>query len=469
MSEFVPNSLMAVCGIFLLPVLLWFVQQRQTRNTWTYGIVFLIVFSRGTLELLGVSSTLIRIVIEVFILVLFYQHVLAINKLKKAVLPSIGWLVFFLIVSAISVSLNSTNTGLFLLYLRDYLAMPLFFYSATNTFFNQREKSLLITLLKYLFIAQIGAGLLKWGIVGVMEPYIGTMNVLGGSLTVLISLIGVAYCLADYLFSRNRKQILWIAGFLLFAIIGTKRAVVFYVPILFLLLTLVHQLRFVSRQSKLTHRIILISGLSVILVYFSLRLIPTLNPEQKVWGSFNLNYALDYSERYMTTGAGSEVEIGRSEAPLYVINLLYNDNFFNMLLGYGAGHLVKSSLNQNIAKAGSHQDLSEKLYGVGYAARTGFIQLLLQVGILGLGLYTAWLFSLYRTYRHKFISLLQRDYAKKSYLLFIGLWFVLIIDFFTYSITSVQISSMAFVFFWFLATFSNLRKDTSIRKHENTY
>ena len=193
--------------------------------------------------------------------------------------------------------------------------------------------------------------------------------------------------------------------------------------------------------------------LSIAIFYSSIRLMPSLNKERDVGGSFDMEYALNYSESYLTTGAGAVEQIGRTEAPFYILNFLSDDNVYNFLLGYGAGHLIKSSFNTSLQDEGSQVELTNTLYGVGYGARTAFLQILLQTGVLGLICFLLWLFSVFRFTKKNSKPHISNFLSVRNYLFYMTCWLIFLIDFFTYSVTIVQISSVAIVFIWCIANY----------------
>lgn len=446
---------MALAGVVLIPVLIWFLKQRLTRNLLLFAFLFIVVFARGTLELLGIPFSIIRILLELLVIWIFIKGIFLYKSSANKKFPGLTWLILFLAVSLLSVVLNQLSFLNLFLFFRDFLMIVLFYYGVLNIPLSWNEQHVLKKLIIFLFIAQIGANIIKYFIFqDIIEPYIGTMANFGGSLTVIFALIGGSYTLALYFSTRRNFFLLYTIGFILFSLLGGKRATVVYFPIIFLFLAVCYQVYFENVKSRGAKQLILFIVLSFGLVYSSVRLMPSLNKERKVGGSFDIEYALSYSERYLTTGAGAVKQVGRTEAPAYVFNLLYSDNSYNFLLGYGAGHLVKSSLNKEIEKTGSQDDLTKSLYGVGYGARTAFLQLLLQVGILGLAVYLFWLLSIFLFSKKQLVFAMHHNGSPKNFLFFVSLWLVLVIDFFTYSVTMVQVSGVALVLFWFMAQYS---------------
>ena len=91
---------------------------------------------------------------------------------------------------------------------------------------------------------------------------------------------------------RNWKSWLFIAGLLLVGIATGKRAVILLFPLLFMVLSV-----YVCKK-KYSNRIWMIVAAAPFLFYLGVRLTPTFNPENKVWGSFDLEYMMNYTENY---------------------------------------------------------------------------------------------------------------------------------------------------------------------------
>lgn len=174
---------------------------------------------------------------------------------------------------------------------------------------------------------------------------------------------------------------------------------------------------------------------------------PSFNQERQVWGSFDLDYALDYSEKYLSTGAGAIEEVGRSAAPVYLFTKVASDSTTHLLFGYGAGHLIKSGFNPLISKTGTQTDATMELYGVGYGARTAFLQLFLQVGIIGLFLYVAIWIKLFIGAKKYLTRYRKLNNNKTMEEILLGFFIVFILDFFSYSVVVTQINPVTFIIF----------------------
>jgi hypothetical protein len=443
--DFSINPLMALCGIPLIPVAAWYFKQKSSLKTFIFGFLILFTFSSGTIEILGISKPLIRLVSESLVIILLIFSVISNSKKMTFRIPGFYFLTGFTVFSLISTAISNTSLSLLLLFYRDYIFIFLLFYATFNLRFTDYEIKLLLKLSLLCASVQIAANFIKYLVSGsIIEPYVGSMAVLGGSLTIIFALTGSAYAIVMYLDSKNTKFLLLLIGFIAFSIIGGKRATVVYVPLLYLILLIRHQITNGIKPMILFKQITLFIIIFLTIIYLSIRLMPSFNQENKVWGTFDLDYALDYSERYVSTGAGAIDEIGRSAAPAYILKNTASDSFVNFYFGYGSGHLIKSSLNPLISRLGSQNELTKDLYGVGYGARTAFLQLFLQVGIFGVFLYLCIWYKFFR-FAQRNLSTYDHKKSKSAYLILFGFSLVFLIDFFTYSMVVTNINSVTII------------------------
>jgi hypothetical protein len=445
-GNFTPDSVMALAAVAVFPVFIWFFLKRITLKLFLFGSLLLLVFSRGTLEILGISTVVTRIAAEALVIACFVFTVFMAKSSGKKI-PGFYLLLLFSVTSFASIALNDVNGAMLLFFFRDYLIPIVFFYAIFNASMSDRELRLIGKLIAFLLISQIVANFIKVIVLGdIVEPYIGTMANLGGSLSIMFSLMGAVLSLSLYLISRRKMYLIVLLGFIAFSVIGEKRAAIVYIPFIYLFLLAVYQYQRGAQFGYVFKQIFLFFCVSVILVYASLRIMPSLNPERQVWGSFDMDYALDYSSRYLTTGGGAIEQVGRVQAPVYLLNRAASDSNLHLLFGYGAGHLIKSKFNNLTERSGGQSDLTMELYGVGYGARTAFLQLFLQVGLVGVGLYLAlWL----KVFRAAYIRVGQQydDLQTKRFgaLLILGFAVVFLIDFFTYSVVFVQLGVISIV------------------------
>ena len=132
------------------------------------------------------------------------------------------------------------------------------------------------------------------------------------------------------------------------------------------------------------------------LFYLGLRLTPSLNPENKVWGSFDIDYALNYGKAYsmgeIDEDGNREKGIGRVGATLLMIDWIkdYNNYDVHSWFGHGAERIFTSN---------DYEDYYDKDYNFGINHRgsmTGAVMWYLGFGIVGLVLFMIYYLSLFR-------------------------------------------------------------------------
>jgi hypothetical protein len=171
-----------------------------------------------------------------------------------------------------------------------------------------------------------------------------------------------------------------------YGIAGGKRATVFFLPVIFLLLLAVYNYKIFLRPKIFISAFFIIS----IFTYTTVRLLPTLNPDKEVGGRFSLEYLFKYTNEYNTAETKSMGAIGRVSALNTALDIVSKKGAINFLFGNGPGTLTKTSItgfdNRNVVK---------EEYNIGYGV-TAFIYLFIQSGVLGALFYLLFILSLGR-------------------------------------------------------------------------
>lgn len=446
------SKILAICAIAVFPVIVWFLKNRVSRSTTLLGIYVICLFLKGSVDLIGINSTITRFILEGVALGIFFATI-------KRQWPGGIWLIIFIFASLVSLVLpgSRSNIVLFILFLMQYLELPLLFIAFVNMQFDAREQSLLTRLVVYLCVSQIFASIIKFFIIGVSEPYIGTMSVHEGGITTIFSLAGFASAIGVYFISHKNK-FLWMAlGFVIFAIVGAKRASVFYIPLMYIVTLLFYKL---MGDRKVHIGRYVVSGLLLVpvLFYFMARVNPSFNPERKVWGTFDLAYILDYSDAYL----GGEMDsnqtyqsIGRGNAFAYIHQQVNSERFSHILFGNGAGELIQSAFNPNIILANNSTELyTLKQYGVGYGFAPGYLRLLVQIGYVGTFAYVFFfvviLFRLLS--KNKMLFRLTSSNAYRAMALCsIVCCFVVLFIFIQYSNSAIALNAAGVSLMWFIS------------------
>ena len=195
---------------------------------------------------------------------------------------------------------------------------------------------------------------------------------------------------------RNWKSWLFIAGLLLVGIATGKRAVILLFPILFLVLSV-----YVCKK-KYSNRVWIVIAAAPLLFYLGVRLTPTFNPENKVWGSFDLEYMMNYTENYamgkVEDGEEREHYTGRVGSALLFWNVLIDiDNYSSStLLGNGVEKAYSSSIDRE-----AYNNYGRE-FGLKHRGDiTGVLMLHIAVGIVGVILFVIYYWFLFRLIPYK--------------------------------------------------------------------
>lgn len=386
-------------------------------------ILWFIVFFYGIIELIDFYPIpIIRGLVPLIVIILF----LNIIRKKRLIIPHISIFLFFTFTCIISAIINNINLSNFIKFFNFFLIPYLYLIVIINEN-NLKLLKLIKKLILFLFFLQIPASIIKYILVGQSEEYIGTISVREGSLSTIIPMIAISYLFSQYLYRRNKINILFIVLFVLFGLIGGKRAIVFFVPSLIIFQYLVHNL-FMKINFKYTLRnavFALIIG--SLLVYIMVRLNPSLTPEDKIGGSFDINYVLEYTEKYTAmdnplSSGKSKYKLRRIEGFLYFANYLYSQKPITFLFGEGAGKLITGGKNESRPMV--------YYYNVRYGGRMGLIYLYLQIGLVGSILFLIMII--------KMLNFVLKNRQDNYYFLaFVGFWFTIMLDISLYSKVSI--------------------------------
>lgn len=195
---------------------------------------------------------------------------------------------------------------------------------------------------------------------------------------------------------RNWKSWIFIAGLLLVGIATGKRAVILLFPILFLVLSV-----YVCKK-KYSNRVWIVIAAAPLLFYLGVRLTPTFNPENKVWGTFDLEYMLNYTENYAMGDKEEDEErehyTGRVGSALLFWKVLIDiDNYSSStLLGNGVEKAYSSSIDRE-----AYNNYGRE-FGLNHRGDiTGVLMLHIAVGIVGVILFVIYYWFLFRLIPYK--------------------------------------------------------------------
>jgi hypothetical protein len=234
------------------------------------------------------------------------------------------------------------------------------------------------TKLKKLFISlltiQIILSVLKVLVIGLSESIVGSISYIGGGLATMLPVLGFILVWLHKQGELSRKDWLYILLLLIIAFASSKRAIWFIMPVFIILF-----MYYIPRKIKTSHLLYVIS-LAPLILYMGIRLNPTLNKEHKVGGSFNLGYAIDYTQKYSfgKTTETSDIQLGsgRGGATILLFSKVFENKAFSIsdYLGYGLKEVYTTN----------YEEFNQDKFGVNSkGAVTGVFQSYIVSGYIG--------------------------------------------------------------------------------------
>lgn len=202
--------------------------------------------------------------------------------------------VLFSIQFMLSVLLYTQNTITIVLsqYSR-YIEILLLYFIVKQIIYNGKGNQLL-SLFYDIGLMQIIISVFKMFAIGwQMEGLVGSFTVIGGAQGTTIPILWFINLWYYRKGQLGKWDWLYVLGLLLVGFTSGKRAVMFILPVVVAAFMIyVPKLRL--KGSTIVMTILLVP----LLLYCGVRLTPTLNPEHKIWGSFDWEYAMGYAETY---------------------------------------------------------------------------------------------------------------------------------------------------------------------------
>lgn len=403
-------------------------------------------------------------------LIIFYLFLKSLiqstSKGQAYQLPGLFAIFCLVCVAQLSMIYNQTpvlNSVVFLGYLLQFYVL---FLALLNIGFDEVGIHKINKLIFVLALLQIPISMVKYYLFGTdvfllggsrsfgFEVATGTFGRAGGSMGTTFPLIAIGFMLSFYFHKRNITYI-YIAGlFVLFSFLTGKRAFpVLLIPYITLLLFLGKNL--LEHYRIKTKTIFLVLLLGSIGTSVGVKLHPSLNPNQKVWGEFEVVFLIDKVYGYETSTSYTGTSIGRVSSTKKIISNLSENGFPNILLGMGPGTFMKSGLIQSNFRSGFAK------MGLEYGF-TGFVLLVAQIGFLGFICYL-WLLLSFFTKVKSFYPRFTQTYHKALCFGVLGMLIVMVFDTLAYSVTSVNGKVIPGLFFIFLAQMYWVVKDTKDR------
>lgn len=214
-------------------------------------------------------------------------------------------------------------------------------YSVNNPLKFKRMNSLFLTLLSI----QIMLSIAKLLIFGPLESIVGSISYVGGAVATVLPAIGFIFLWVIKKGIFQKKDWIFFVCLLFIGFMSYKRAIWFIMPVIIFLFMV-----YIPKK-KLQVKYLFIVFLSPIIFYMGVRLNPDLNKENKIWGSFDYDYAINYTMNYSfgrEAHSSRKPGQGRGGATLLLFTNLFKDNFYelNNLFGYGMDEIYTKDYDQ---------------------------------------------------------------------------------------------------------------------------
>jgi hypothetical protein len=359
-----------------------------------FGDILLNTIIFGTTRQLNIGSVIFEIGTFIWAIIIFYRYYPS-NILKRhnlLVFTFIAYCVWFLVVSLI---INRDGLLLSVKEIAKDIIPFLLFFVLAKTMQSSSNVNTLNVLFFRLINAQIIFSLAKLFILNdYHEGLVGSLTGLfhGGPGT-SFPLLGLIFIALNSKMNLKGKDLWMIIGLLLIGFLAGKRAVWLLFPVLYLLLSIyVYRRRFFKKM-------IFAAILVPVFFYVGLRLVPTLNPDDKIWGSFDPEYALNYGLEYSTgkKDRADEIEMGSGRVGALVLGLeqitANTDSPKNTLFGYGINYFRVPTIK--------YYD-SDYWWGISSRGSiTGILYKFFSIGLISTVLYVLYLLLLLSNVRNK--------------------------------------------------------------------
>jgi hypothetical protein len=357
--------------------------------------------------------------------------------------------VLMVIVGACSIVINDSSLVRSIFSLRLLYRFYFFYLGIILLEPNDQELKKIINYIAILLVLQLPVVAAKFYYYGISELTIGAYSDVGGSVTTMLPIIIIFYLAGYYfLYNSDLRYIILTIAFILFSIVGKKRAVAFLYPLQFL--AIFYYIYVKGKKVAIPRKIVVLFLIiaSVITVTSSILYInETLNPEKKVGGTVDYKYAVEYAVDYTTRYNAYGYSGGRLSTTTRIFEKLWEAGPDIFLFGFGPGSTVRSIFDQP-GKKKDIQRFFEKLqiaYGV-----TPMCKIALEYGVLGVFAFFLIIFSFtrmcWRFYKNE-IDPYWKAFAAGS----VGFAFSMVFFFFAYHYPAIFGDTIPCLYFFAMA------------------
>jgi hypothetical protein len=369
---------------YLIVIILFIYSLNRYRNNGLFILVVL-TFFLGLFVYFGKNVQNGYRIITVIYGLYLAQKSNSFSLISKNQFVTFSFFLFSVLFLWISFYNNDSFNLIFSQYSR-YFLIYLFFLILRKKMNNVAFIEKMNQLFYFLILVQIILSIAKFIITGPMESIVGSLSFSGGSYAAIFPLL--AFILL-WMYRKGiflRKDWIFIVGLVFIGFVSYKRAIWFMMPLV------IGLFMFYVQKKKVPLRVFLLSAILIPLIfYLGVRLNPTLNKELKVWGSFDLGYALDYTKEYSFGKdegySEAKTGVGRGGASINLFrNLLTGNLTKEDWIGYG---LTLMYVNAPM----DDEYLKELLNINSIGSASGFIQSYVVFGFLGVFVTLLYVFS----------------------------------------------------------------------------
>lgn len=299
---------------FVFLSLFWILWRIKITNL---GLLIIGLFWGGAVSYLGPNIlNIYKISIVLYSTVLFFKCV---QKKMWDHDVYVNWsFILFSVIFWISYILNGGGIITVLSqYLFKYGLIFLFYHGFKDISLNTPKREYIKNLLLQILYVQVFLSIIKILFFGLaFEHIVGSMSNGGAGIAVVIPVMALIFYWLVHWGKLTVRDWFIISSFFIIALASGKRAPVILFPVFALLIA-----GYVQKSIRLS-QLIKMSPLLFLIIFFGVKLTPSLNPEGKIMGSFNpqhlINYSLNYnfgttdfekvySDDYKTSGRGGSV------------------------------------------------------------------------------------------------------------------------------------------------------------------
>lgn len=272
--------------------------------------LFMIFFS-------GVFSAIGELFDNLFkILLLFFSFLLLFDTKQKLNINTtlVAIFLLFSISFSISIYVNRNPILYSISQYSKYLIPFIIYHFIINKLTDIISSKYYLHLIVKLILLQVLFSVVKLFTIGFSESIVGSIAYMGGNSASILPIIGLLIVYTLNKDNIGKSEIFQIASFTLISIMSFKRIIWFLLPIFLVILNIIF--------GHVKHlKYVLIAA--PIIFYLGVRLNPTLNKEEKIWGSFDLEYVIWYVQDYYGLNSNNQIRdesFGRVGGNEFMIN-----------------------------------------------------------------------------------------------------------------------------------------------------